>query len=69
MKISARNVLKGTVKEIHEGAVNDEVIIEVAGGQEIVSVITKSSVKKLGLAKGKQAYAVIKASSVMLAVD
>jgi molybdopterin-binding protein len=69
MKISARNVLKGTVKEIHEGAVNDEVIIEVPGGQEIVSVITKSSVEKLGLAKGKQAYAIIKASNVMLAVD
>jgi molybdate transport system regulatory protein len=69
MKISARNVLRGTVKEIHEGAVNDEVIIELPGGQEIVAVITKSSVKKLGLAKGKNAYAVIKASSVMLAVD
>ena len=69
MKISARNVLKGTVKEIREGAVNDEVIIEVPGGQEIVSVITKTSVEKLGLVKGKQAYAVIKASSVMLAVD
>jgi molybdopterin-binding protein len=69
MKISARNVLKGTVKAIHEGAVNDEVVIEMPGGQEIVAVITKSSVEKLGLAKGKPAYAVIKASSVMLAVD
>ena len=69
MKISARNVLKGTVKEIHEGAVNDEVVIEIPGGQEIIAVITKTSVKNLGLAKGKQAYAVIKASSVMLAVD
>jgi molybdopterin-binding protein len=69
MKISARNVLKGTIKEIREGAVNDEVVIEVAGGQEIVSVITKTSVKNLGLIKGNQAYAVIKASSVMLAVD
>ena len=69
MKISARNVLKGTVKEIREGAVNDEVVIEMPGGQEIVAVITKTSVEKLGLAKGKQAYAVIKASSVMLAVD
>jgi molybdate transport system regulatory protein len=49
--------------------VNDEVIIEVPGGQEIVSAFTNSSVKNLGLAKGKQAYAVIKASSVMLAVD
>ena len=69
MKISARNVLKGTIKEIREGAVNDEVVIEMSGGQKIVSVITKTSVENLGLAKGKQAYAVIKASSVMLAVD
>ena len=69
MKLSARNVLAGTVKEIIEGAVNDEVIVEVAGGQEIVSVITKSSAKRLGLAKGKKVYAVVKASSVMLAVD
>ncbi len=69
MKISARNVLMGTVKEIREGAVNDEVVVEIPGGQEIVAVITKRSVEKLGLAKGKQAYAVIKASSVMLAVD
>jgi molybdopterin-binding protein len=69
MKISARNVLKGIVKEIHEGAVNDEVIIEAPGGMQIVSIVTKSSVEKLGLAKGKPAYAVIKASSVMLAVD
>jgi molybdopterin-binding protein len=69
MKISARNTLKGVVKEIHQGAVNDEIIIELPGGQEIVSVITKSSAEKLGLAKGKQVYAVIKASSVMVGVD
>jgi molybdopterin-binding protein len=69
MKISARNVLKGTVKEIREGAVNDEVVIEVPGSHEIVSVITKSSADKLGIAKGKEAYAIIKASNVMVAVD
>jgi molybdopterin-binding protein len=61
--------LAGTIKEIIEGVVNDEVIVEAAGGQEIVSVITKSSAKRLGLAKGKKVYAVVKASSVMLAVD
>ena len=69
MKISARNTLKGVVKEIHQGAVNDEIIIELPGGQEIVSVITKSSAEKLGLAKGKAVYAVVKASSVMVGVD
>ena len=69
MKISARNVLKGTVKEIHSGAVNAEVIITLPGGAEIVSVITLSSVETLGLVVGKPVYAVVKASNVMVAVE
>jgi molybdopterin-binding protein len=69
MKISARNVLKGKVKEIKTGAVNDEVIIEIAGGAEIVSIITKESAGNLGLSKGKSVYAIIKASNVMVGVD
>jgi molybdopterin-binding protein len=69
MKLSARNVLKGKVKSIVPGSINDEVVIELPGGVEVVSVITKTSVATLGLAVGKEAYAVIKASSVMLAVD
>jgi len=69
MKISARNTLKGKIKQIEQGAVNSEVTIELPGGIEIVSIITKKSVASLGLAKGKDAYAVIKASSVMVAVD
>ena len=69
MKLSARNILKGKVKAITHGAVNDEVIIELPGGTEIVSVITKTSVASLQLAVGKEAYAVIKASSVLVAVD
>jgi molybdopterin-binding protein len=69
MKLSARNLLKGKVSKITMGAVNAEVEIELAGGQTIVSIITISSVKKLGLAVGKEAYAMIKASSVMIAVD
>jgi molybdopterin-binding protein len=69
MKISARNVLKGTVTRIVAGAVNSEVTIRLPGGTEIVSVITKASVKALGLKKGKEAYALIKASSVMIGVD
>jgi len=69
MKISARNVLKGKVKKIIAGAVNSEVIVEIAAGQEIVSVITKESVENLGLKEGKEVYTVIKASNVMLAVD
>jgi len=69
MKISARNMLKGKIKTITEGAVNDEVIIELPGGMEITSVITRSSVQNLALVVGKEVYAVIKASNVMIAVD
>jgi molybdopterin-binding protein len=69
MRLSARNVLKGTVKGLTEGAVNTEVVVELPGGQEIVSIITKSSAQGLGLTKGKTVYSVIKASNVILAVD
>jgi len=69
VKISARNMLKGKVKQINTGAVNSEIIIETPGGETIVSVITRESVKSLGLKKGKDVYAVIKASNVMVAVD
>lgn len=69
MKISARNVLAGTVKAIHEGPVSTEVVIEVAQGVEIVSTITTGSAKNLGLKVGGKAHAIIKASSVMVAVD
>ena len=69
MKISARNMLKGKIKQIKAGAVNTEVIIDLPGGGQIVSIITKESAENLGLAVGKQVYAVIKASNVMIAVD
>ena len=69
MKISARNVLKGKVKSITAGVVNTEVIIEIPGGVQVVSIITKTSAESLGLAIGKDVYAVVKASNVMVAVD
>jgi molybdate transport system regulatory protein len=69
MKTSARNMIKGKVKEVKKGAVNSIIILELSGGDEIVSVITNESVDRLGLAQGKPAYAMIKASSVMIAVD
>ncbi len=69
MKISARNMLKGKVKSIHAGTVNSEVTVELPGGQEIVSMITKGSAENLQLAAGKAVYVVIKASNVMIAVD
>jgi molybdopterin-binding protein len=69
MKISARNVLKGTVKSIEPGAVNSEITVALPGGQELVSVITKSSAESLKLQSGKDVYVIIKASNVMIGVD
>ena len=69
MEISARNVLKGKVKEVTPGAVNNEIIVELPGGIEVVSIITKSSSERLKLAPGKEVYAVVKASNVMIATD
>jgi molybdopterin-binding protein len=69
MKLSARNTVPGTIQKIDIGAVNAQVTIEVVPGIALVSIITVEAVKNLGLAEGKRAYAVIKASSVMLGVD
>ncbi len=69
MKLSARNQLKGTVCAIDAGSVNDVVKIKLASGDIISATITKQSVEELGLEVGKEAYAVVKASSVMVAVD
>jgi molybdate transport system regulatory protein len=68
-QLSARNVLEGTVKKIQDGAVNCEVTLKLGGGAEVVSVITKESVKSLGLKTGDPASAVIKASTVMVGID
>jgi molybdopterin-binding protein len=69
MRISARNILKGKVVKVVRGAVNAEVTLELPGGIQVVSIITNASVDSLGLKEGKEAYAVVKASSVMIAVD
>ena len=69
MKLSARNILKGKVKLIKPGSVNTEVVIELPGGPEIVSIITKQSAERLDLVAGKEAYAIIKASNVMIGVE
>jgi len=69
MKLSARNVLKGKVKSIKPGAVNSEVTVQLPGGLEITSIITKTSAENLGLREGKDVYAIIKATNVMLGVD
>jgi molybdopterin-binding protein len=69
MKISARNKLPGVIKKVKAGAVNAEVTLELGPGLEVISIITLDAVKSLGLKKGKIAYAVIKASSVIVGVD
>jgi len=65
MQISARNQLRGTIKQVTPGAVMSEVVMDVAG-QEVVSMISKSSVDRLGLKVGDSVVAIIKATEVMI---
>jgi molybdopterin-binding protein len=67
MHISARNNLKGRVKQVSHGAVNSEITVELPGGAELVSIITKASAERLGLAPGKQVSVIVKASDVIIA--
>lgn len=67
MKISARNFLEGTIKDIHKGATTAHVELQLKGGEIITASITNESVDDLGLKKGEQAFAVIKSSEVMIA--
>ena len=69
MRISARNTLKTKIKKIIPGTVNSEIILELSPGVEITAIITKDSVESLGLTEGKEAYAVIKSTDVMVAVE
>ena len=69
MKISARNIIPGKVTSIKKGPISSVVIIEIAPGIEIASSITSESAKALKLKKGQAAYAVIKASSVLIGVE
>lgn len=66
MKLSARNQLKGTVVSVLEGAVNGVVTLDIGGGNQVVSTITLESIRSLGLKPGVEAYAIIKATSVMM---
>ena len=67
MKTSARNVLKGVVERISDGAVNAEVVLAISPGVEIVAIVTRESVRDLALAPWREAMAIIKSSSVILA--
>lgn len=67
MKTSARNFLEGQVAQIKKGAVNDEIELKLDGGTVITAIITSQSTEKLGLSVGGKAFALIKASSVIIA--
>ena len=67
--ISARNQIEGKVVKVEEGAVNGHVTIEDAGGVRICGSITNEAIESLGLAEGKTAVAIVKATDVMVAVD
>ena len=69
MKVSARNVFAGTVTAITKGAVNAEVVLTLKGGMPLVAVVTNGAIDNLGLRVGKEASAIIKASSIILGTD
>lgn len=69
MKLSARNQLPGTVRTVTTGQVMAEVVVDVAGGHEIVAAITAESARRLGLAPGKRVVAVVKSTEVMIGVE
>ena len=68
-KISARNMLCGKVASVNDGAVNAEVVVDLGDGCMVTSIITKTSVQNLGLVKGMEVCAIVKASSVIVAVE
>ena len=69
MPISARNQFPGTVRSVRHGAVMSEIVIDIGGGMEIVSLISTSSAKRLRLKKGAPAVAVIKATEVIVSTE
>lgn len=69
MKISARNILAGNITKVTKGAVNAEIEMTISGGDKVVAIITDESVTHLGLQAGKHAYAILKASWVILGKD
>lgn len=69
MKLSARNVLAGKIGEVRKGAVNAEVAISLQGGPTLTAVVTNTSVETLGLKEGTEAFAIVKASSVIVGTN
>lgn len=69
MRLSARNQIKGRIANIETGAVNDVVVLDIGNNNKISATITDCSVKNLGLKVGDEAYAIIKASAVMIGIE
>jgi molybdopterin-binding protein len=69
MKLSARNLLQGTVVDVRKDEVAAQIQVDIGGGNVVTSTITTDSANRLGLEKGKAAIVVVKASDVILAVD
>ncbi|HXW70286.1 MAG TPA: TOBE domain-containing protein [Methylocella sp.] len=69
MRISARNVLEGTIKEVRKGATTAHIVIELRSGDVMTSSVANEAVDALGLAEGIKVFAVIKASDVMVALQ
>ena len=69
MKISARNQWRGKVESITEGSVNGIVVLDIGGGNKVTAMISMASIKELNLKVGGEAYAIVKATSVMVGVD
>lgn len=69
MRLSARNQLPGTIKTVTIGTVMAEVVVQVAGGHDLVAAITAESARQLGLVPGKRVVAVVKSTEVMIGVD
>jgi molybdate transport system regulatory protein len=69
MRLSARNQLAGTIQSIKEGVITAEVVVKLAGGEEVVSVITVESIHSLGLKVGSKVRAIIKSTEVLIATE
>jgi len=69
MKLSARNVFKGTIKSLEKGIITASVKIDIGGGNTVTSIITKESIDELGLKVGDKAYAIIKSTEILIAKD
>lgn len=68
MKLSARNTLKGVIKAIDEGLITSKVVIDLGGGNTIVSIISKDAIADLELKVGNEAYAIVKSTEVIVGV-